>query len=210
MSPARIEVPSPIEKPYVLVVEGKDEQLFFEALIRHLGLGDIEVRPVGGRTLLRRNLPALVRTPGFSEKVTSLGVVRDTDSDPQAAFTSVQDALRTANLPVPSRPLAFSRSIPRVAVMLLPDADTSGMLEDLCLQAVGTDRASRCVDQYFDCLVRVQQSLPRNLPKARIQVFLASRDEAGKRLGEAAQAGYLPWGSPVFDDLKRFLQDLTR
>jgi hypothetical protein len=43
-----------------------------------------------------------------------------------------------------------------------------------------------------------------------MQVFLASRLEAGKRLGEAAQAGYLPWGAPAFDELRRFVKTVSR
>ncbi|MGC8878302.1 MAG: DUF3226 domain-containing protein [Anaerolineae bacterium] len=94
-----------IKQPCLLVVEGKEEELFFEAFNRHLGLQKIQVLPIGGKDRLRETLKALVKSPGFSEKVASLGIIRDADTDPQAAFQSVCDTLRAAGLPIPARPL---------------------------------------------------------------------------------------------------------
>ena len=50
----------------LLIVEGRDEQLFFEAALRdHLGLTDIQVMPVGGKTRLTRSLEILVNDTSF-------------------------------------------------------------------------------------------------------------------------------------------------
>jgi len=132
-----------IEQPNLLVVEGREEELFFEALIEHLGLQNIQTMPIGGKEQLRRNLKALVVSPGFSE-VISLGVVRDANTDPGAAFQSVHDALQAVNLPAPERPLAPVGERPRVAVLILPEVSMPGMLEDLCLKAVVQDPAMLC------------------------------------------------------------------
>ncbi|MGQ9486802.1 MAG: DUF3226 domain-containing protein [Armatimonadota bacterium] len=68
-----------------------------------------------------------------------------------------------------------------------------------------------CVDRYFECLQQTQEdySAPRHMSKARAQVYLASLPRAGLRLGEAAQAGYLPWDDAAFDEVKTFLQQIT-
>ncbi|MFN4219076.1 MAG: DUF3226 domain-containing protein, partial [Candidatus Bipolaricaulia bacterium] len=121
----------------------------------------------------------------------------------------VCDGLRTAGLPVPRYPVVREGRNPSVMVMILPDINTPGALEDLCLQAVANDPALPCVEQYFECLKQQTSSFPKNFAKAKIQAFLASRVEAGKRLGEAAQAGYWPWHSSVFDQLKSFLKQIT-
>ncbi len=194
-----------ITEPNILIVEGDEDKMFFEALIQHLGLRRIQVMPIGGKTQLRPNLRSLCNLEGFPTRVRSLGIIRDADDDPQAAFQSVRGALQSVNLPVPDRPLVRVGSNPSVAVMMVPDINTPGALEDLCLQAVDNDRAKPCVEQYFDCL-KQRGLLPKNISKAKIQAFLASRLEAGKRLGEAAQAGYWPWDSSAFDQLKKFLQ----
>jgi hypothetical protein len=58
-----------IEQPSVLVVEGREEELFFGALIKHLKLQNIQIMPIGGKEKLRKNLKALANSPGFSEVI---------------------------------------------------------------------------------------------------------------------------------------------
>ena len=192
----------------LLVVEGKEDERFFEAFIDSLGLSDIQVISIGGKTFLRRNLRILAAASGFSE-VVSLAVVRDANADPKAAFQSVRDALRNAGLPAPDKPLVFAGDGPCVGVMILPDDETPGILEDVCLGAVSQDSAMVCVEEYFECLKRERVEEPRNVSKAKVEVFLASRPRAGLRLGEAAQAGYWPWGAEAFGGLKDFLRELA-
>ncbi|MEW6716045.1 MAG: DUF3226 domain-containing protein [Chloroflexota bacterium] len=197
-----------IEQPNVLVVEGREEELFFGAFIQHLRLQNIQTMPISGKEQLRRNLKALVASPGFSE-VISLGVVRDANADPGAAFQSVHDALQAVNLPAPELPLVPVGERPRVAVLILPEVGMPGMLEDLCLRAIVQDPAMLCVEQYFECLQQEELPLPDNTSKAKVQVFLASRRKAGLRLGEAAQAGYWPWEAKTFEQVKDFLQRIS-
>jgi hypothetical protein len=197
-----------ISEPNILIVEGDEDKLFFEALIEHLRLPKIQVMSIGGKTQIRRNLKTLTISSGFS-MVRFLQIIRDADEDPPAAFQSVRDALQAANLPVPDSPVVVAGRQPSVAVMILPDESTQGALEDLCLQAVAPDPAIACVKQYFLCLEQQGLQLPKNVSKAKVHAFLASRAEADKRLGEAAQAGYWPWNSNAFDQLKNFLQQFT-
>lgn len=194
-----------IMQPNLLVVEGKEEELFFGALIKHLGLQNAQVIGVGGKTTLRQNLKALTLSPGFAD-VIFLGVVRDANDNPSAAFQSVHNALQAANLPAPERPLVPVGDSPRVAVMILPEEGEAGMLEDLCLKSVMQDPAMHCVEQYFECLRQKGLPLPSNISKAKVQVFLASRRRAGLRLGETAEAGYWPWDAETFQQVKTFLQ----
>lgn len=195
-----------IEQPNLLVVEGKEDLLFFDAIIKHMNLQGIQIIPIGGKQKLQHSLRALVNTPGFY-KVGSLGIVRDADSNWNDSFKSVCSALRSAGLPAPKFPLMPANGNPRVAVLILPGSGKPGMLEDLCLEAVMHDPAMKCVKAYFQCLDK-QGITVSNLAKAKIQAFLASRKEAGKRLGEAAQAGYLPLDHDVFEEVRAFLKGL--
>jgi len=205
----RIEIRERIEivQPNVLVVEGVEEQLLFEALVAHMGLSNIQIMPIGGKTRIRDYLRTLTKTPGFT-KVLSLGIVRDADEDPYGAFQSVCDALRCADLSVPQRPLVPAGHNPKIVIMILPEESTPGMLEDLCLKAVEEDLAMFCVDQYFQCLQEQRVPPPSSLSKARVQVFLASRKEV-KRLGEAALAGYWPLDGKAFEQVRNFLQEIV-
>ncbi len=197
-----------ILQPTVLIVEGKDEEQFFDALINYIGLKGIQILPIGGKTRLKYNLKALVSTTRFSE-IKSLGIIRDANTNPDSAFQSVQKALQDSGLPVPSKALKPVGFKPRITVMILPDEKTPGMLEDVCINAVSNDPSFFCVEGYFKCLQQENFTLPRNLSKAKVQVFLASRPEAGKRLGEAAQEGYWPWDNNAFSKLKEFLLQIS-
>ena len=206
--------------PYLLVVEGKDEENFFKALLRKIDVDDFQVLPIGGKTRFHDRLKALRDTSKFQEcEILSVGIVRDSDGDKQAAFDSVCSALAIAGLPVPSRPMVRVRTNhqPDVSVMIMPpeEAESGQMLEDLCLAAMvddpGTSSAMHCVDDYFKCLGE-QADISHKinaLPKARIHAFLASRPDPELRLGEAAQRGYFPLDNPVFDCVKAFLTQLA-
>lgn len=199
-----VEMGIEILKENLVLVEGHDEKLFFEALLRHMGINSIQVLPIAGKDNLRPILKMLVASPRFSE-VVSLGIVRDADNNPQGAFQSVCGALEIVNLPVPKFPLLPNGRGPQVTIMILPDGNTPGMLEDVCLRTVGEDSAMFCVEEFFNCLQKQNIPMPRNNSKARVQVFLGSRLEAGKRLGEAAQAGYWPWNHIAVEQIKNFL-----
>ena len=185
----------------LLIVEGRDEQLFFEAALRvHLGLTDIQVMAVGGKTRLTRSLEILVNDIHFPT-IPSMAVVRDADSpigvaatpgaaisEADKAFRSACGSLRHVGLSCPPAHGQFSDGPPRVGVFIVPNGTDDGMLETLCLHSVSTLPEFPCVDAYFQCL-QAHQIAPKSLHKARAHAWLASRPEPDRRVGEAAQAG---------------------
>jgi uncharacterized protein DUF3226 len=211
MVPPALHLPrtaTEITFPKLLVVEGRDEYAFFVAALNHLSLqNSIQVRNFGGITEWPTYLPTLVQTPGF-ERVVSLGIIRDAETNADNAFASVRDALGRAGLPVPAQPNVVAPGKPAVRVYILPDCARPGMLETLCLEAVRDDPASRCVDSYLACLRRRGAQSPTNRDKARVQAFLASRPSVPRLIGEAASAGDWPWDHPAFQLLLTFLRAL--
>lgn len=165
----------PITKPKVLLVEGRDEEFLFLALIKKLGLDDIDIRAFGGVAQFRSRVKTLPRISGYGT-VRSIGVVRDADDDTESAFQSVCDSLLDAGLPQPDEPLQATGSDPRVSVMIVPTRARTGMLEDVCLASVADDPAMLCVEEFFECLGRAQRRIPTHLSKARVRTFLASRE----------------------------------
>jgi hypothetical protein len=202
-------MPIEIKEPTILFVEGKDEVFFFNALITHLGLKNIQILDMEGKTQFRDRLRALINSSGFRAKVASLGIVRDANANPKGTFQSVCDALKALNLPVPKRSLVPEGIKPKVTILILPKEDTPGMLEDICLKSVQKDPALFCVDQYFKCLQEEGIPLSGKESKAKVQAFLASRKEPGLRLGEAAQKGYWPWENNAFEEIKKFLHQIV-
>jgi hypothetical protein len=200
--------PVPIVEPKQLVVEGQDAIVFFEALLSKMGLTEIQLQNFGGVDELRGFLSALQRQSGFGHIVTSVGIVRDAERDATSAFQSACSALQNSGLNAPDQPEEFDGSDPRVGVLILPDAENAGMLETLCLRSVISDPGMQCVEEYFDCIDQQLPELPKNMDKAKVQAFLASRPEQVVHLGLAAHKGYWQWGDPAFDHVKRFLSSL--
>ena len=206
---AAIEEKLVIRKERLLIAEGKDDEQFFDALLRQLGLDEIQVLGIGGKTRLEGQLKALKLDPAWRQ-VSSIGIVRDADDDPDAAFRSVCSALKGAKLPVPSQALAPMVGPPTVQVMIIPALRKKGALEDLCLESAADDTAMPCVEQYFECLA--ERGAPglkeRSLSKAKTRVFLTSKEDPTLPLGIAAQKGYWPLDSSVFDEVGRFIASI--
>jgi hypothetical protein len=83
-----------------------------------------------------------------------------------------------------------------------------GSREPLHCDTVTTDPRIPCVEEYLDC-VRRQTGQPLvHEEKSRIHAYIAGRDQPWLLVGQAAQARYFPWVSPVFDEIKNFVQGL--
>ncbi|HBL10647.1 MAG TPA: hypothetical protein DD379_04420 [Cyanobacteria bacterium UBA11162] len=80
--------PQGIEQPKQLIVEGQDAVYFFRAFLKHLNITDIQIQNYGGIRDLRFFLKALSLTPDFATLVTSIGIVRDAETDKKGAFMS--------------------------------------------------------------------------------------------------------------------------
>jgi hypothetical protein len=137
----------------LLVVEGNDDKRFFEALLRHLKISGVQCIAIGGRDEMRKveTWRALTATPRFSQ-VEAVAIIRDADASAQSAFQSLRDVLGNVGLPQPSAPFQVQLSTPKVCVMILPDAESQGELEDLCLRALAGKPVLECIEQFFQCV----------------------------------------------------------
>lgn len=207
-----------IIKPKLLLGEGIEEVYFFNALLDHLGITDVQVDQYDGKNKIAAGLKAIKDRSGFINQVVSVGVTLDADyaDDPaddaaaaQRAFLSVSGALASANLPVPIAPMVKAAGRPEVSVFIMPDNQKPGMLEDLCLSSTAVPDIN-CITEYFDCVEvktgRVQ--VRRSVAKSRVHAWLATQAEPDKQLGQAALAGYWDWTNPAFDLIKQFVQQL--
>lgn len=168
-----------ISKSKILLVEGKDEIHFFDALLAEMGLqGSIQVIETQGITKLTEKISGIKVRSGY-KIVQSIGIVRDADSDSTAAFQSVCSSLNSNDLPTPQDQLVTKTEPgkPQVTVLIIPYGKQKGMLENVCLESVEDDPAMECVDNFFSCLTKKNLELSEcNIPKARVRTFLASRE----------------------------------
>lgn len=208
--------PINIHKPKVLLGEGRDEEMFFDALLHHMHIQDVQVIEYGGKHKLGSTLKTLV--PRFlAAQVQSIVVTRDVDLDDISAahaLATVQRSLAANDLPAPPPHGQFNQGTPKVGIWLMPDGVSIGMLEDLCFASVGADPAIACVNDFFTCVQATANRQPRLLPKARIHAWLASLGtkpgqlDPDNRLGNAAKQGHWPFQAPAFTSLKAFLQQM--
>ena len=72
-----------------LLVEGRDEELFFRAFLRHLEIDGVQVQGYMGKRNLGNFLIELVDSVGF-DRVESIGIVRDADDSAASGLQSIQ------------------------------------------------------------------------------------------------------------------------
>ena len=199
---------APVNRPKQLLVEGRDDERFFGAFLRYLGIsGDIQIRAYGGKYRIGSFLGILAEAIAF-DPVQSIGIVMDADNSAASAFQSIRDNLWNAGLPVPENLVIPAPGPPAVSAFVLPDNSGNGELESLCLTALANDPAMPCVDDFINCVNSEVSYTLRKPAKARMHAFLASRERAYLRFGEFAEGSAFPWRNPAFDQLADFLRNL--
>lgn len=204
-------IPTSIETPRLLLVEGRDEEEFFKALLKHISVRDVQVMNYGGKAKLREHFRLIAKAPGFG-RLSLLAIMRDANSNASSAFQSVCDVLRHFDMPHPDVPGELtSDTKPRVGVFVLPGQERPGMLEDLCLSTVAMHPVLGCVERYMECLTERVDDIregPRNESKARAHAFLAGMPEIVNSVGLAAHRGYWDLDASALQDLRSFLEAL--
>ncbi len=201
-----------VQSGSLLLVEGIDDARFFDAFLKSLSIGHVQIASVDGKDNFAPFLKNTLITARGYPNLRRLVLVRDADDNANAAYQSLQSALNGADLPVPSDSfLAWAQGQPSVSVAILPDGKSPGNLEDLCLQSIEGNHEGmndlKCVDGYLLC--RNPASIPESKhSKARLHSYLAVADEPGRRLGEAADAGVWDWNSEALRPLAGFLSQL--
>lgn len=188
--------------------EGGDDLAVLTGVAGSIGLADLRIEPFLGKDKLRSFLKDVQTRPEFSRNmVTAVGIVRDADNDGNAAFQSVRDALIANGFKPPDRSGGFATNGIKTGVLIVGPNGGQGMVEDLCLNSVSNQSEFPCVDDYFRCIAQKCERKDFS-SKARIRVWMASHVDYELYVGVAAQKGYWPWDSPVFDSMKEFLRQL--
>jgi hypothetical protein len=197
-------MPEPFKKTRLLAVEGDDEVNFFEKLLGYMSISHlVDIRKSGGKDQFKDLMPAFTLTRGF-RNIEMIAVIRDADKNAKDAFRSVTGILNKIGLKSPGSPGQFSNGIPAVGIFIMPDNSSGGMLEDLCLGTVKDHEAMKCVDDFIACTQKLKEG-PKNIPKARVQSFLAAKPKIVNSIGLGAQKGYWDFKSKRLQPLLSFL-----
>ncbi len=216
MTPCRSQLR--VRRERLLLVEGRDEYNFVEALTKHSEkhwscdlAARVQVIEAGGHTRFPARIQAILRrvaaTPGITLR--ALGIVRDADSDGLAAWHSVRDAVSRADLQAPDRNGDFSDGPPDAGILIIPDSQGRGALETLCVQSVAETPAGDCVKRYLTCLKDHDVLESANRDKSFTHAWLAAGPDPVARVGEGARQGRWNFDHPAFAPLVRFVQRLA-
>ncbi len=213
----------------LLLVEGRDDEVFFIKLVEHMGISaDIQIFSYGGKDNLKRYLLAILNDVNYSRNRQHIGIVRDADYN-TSAFDSVVSALVHANdnrgtgnkFSIPQRALVRSEAAPYVSVLILPP-DNEGALEDLVVDVLRTEPIMSCVNEYFECLTGQGISISKERhSRNKLSVFISgaavdtdfatNRDSRRKFLREAVAMQWWQtdlWQHENFKVIKDFLTQL--
>jgi hypothetical protein len=193
-------------KQRLILVEGTDDLLLIQQMCDQEALaGLIEARSYGGVGKLRSFLDALAKGAGFG-KVTHIGLTRDSDDSAASALQCLQDAWRDASQTLTS----IDRAPPQAFFFALPDNQTKGRIENLCLQAAAFPEILTCAERMYDCAAAVDpQPDAIDREKSIVAAYLSMMHHPGLKLGTGAGAGCWNLNLPVFSPLRVFIRSVA-
>lgn len=179
----------------------------------------IQVEDFGGITQLSSSLAVWKNISGFTQKIKSLCIIRDAETNFQNSGQSIRGSLQRNALPVPSHAWTIKDAGGlKISYILFPgikDAGgnyVAGTLEDLCLEALNDslkDDKLKAVDDFIQsCKTAFGLKFPR-MHKTRLHEYLAMHDTfVDSKIGEAAKAGAFDFKNPIITEIARIFSDL--
>lgn len=208
-----------IKSKRLLLVEGNDEKWFCIQLLQSIGLNqnaenlDLQVIDIGGNQNFGASLKLITKSPYFDE-VTAIGFIRDAEQNPAgSSYTSTCSSIKKyiSNFPIPKIGQIKTENGLTCGVFIMPDNKSSGMLENLCLEAVKTNPVYGEAEVYVDKAATLMADSDRkkyNKPKAMVQTYLAGQPVLVNTLANAAKKGLWDFTNPVFNNIMNFIKNL--
>jgi hypothetical protein len=182
----------------ILLVEGKDDQHVFYALLEHYSVPEtFKVEEMGGIEPLLESLAVRLKLVDLK----CLGIVVDADLDLEKRWSSIIGILKNAGyVDLPASPIPegtiispAQNTLPRIGIWIMPDNRLPGLLENFIrfLVPVGNPLLAHACS----CVAAIPPA-QRNFsevdrPKAEIHTWLAWQESPGLPLGTAITAKYL-------------------
>jgi hypothetical protein len=206
-------MPQPKKSPLdqVLIVEGADDQHVIWALCRQYQLPQtFEVSLAGkntGKEAVLADFPVQLK----NNKWKTVAIVIDADQDTAASWQAVRDRLITAgytNVPKQQPELGLILEseestdlvLPRFGAWLMPDNQTTGILEDFIRQMIPENdalksEADRIINEIESA--KIQRYAAKDRAKVFIHTWLAWQESPGRPMGQTITAKVLEKDAPI-------------
>lgn len=209
------------EHPYVILCEGRDEELFLRYYLEYLVAENLvpdsfNIIDLGGNEEMKKTLP-LFPSLDYFDQMKGFLIVRDAETNAAGAAQSIQKTMNASfsvSVPITGEVVESQESI-HFGFVLLPGRKENGTfydgtLEDLCcnILAIKDDKTSRfnllgMADAYVKKVEERRRKPFRTVHKNRLHAYLSGTDEfVGLKIGEAAHARCFDFSSRALDFLK--------
>lgn len=216
------------EHPYVILCEGRDEELFLRYYIEYLVSKKLvddsfNIINLGGNEEMKKTLP-LFPSLDYFDQMKGFLIVRDAETNAASAAQSVQKTMNTSFDLLLSIDGAFVENQDgiRFGFVLLPGKKAdgtfyNGTLEDLCCKilALSDDKASgvallEMANSYVKTVEEKRKYAFKTIHKNRLHAYLSGTDDfVGMKIGEAAHARCFDFSNDALNFLKDALVDLS-
>lgn len=207
-----------IIKSKLLFVEGRDEVLFFSALLKKIQFNDeIQVIAFSGKANMKNFISMTSKTEGFIERVVSIAIVRDADKDYKSVATEVSDTLKCIfSIENTKNGEMKENETIKAGFFIMPGNEKPGELEDLVLSSFQGNKVSEKIDNYLEELKSITRPDDENSPfiypkktsKAKIQIYFSSMEESDTRMGISAERKYVNFDHDSFTDIIKFIKTM--
>lgn len=204
--------------PYVLIVEGHGDLVFFAEALEHLKEpNQVFIQQMGGRGNFRRGKPQLTLTletflsPPLLAQKAAIGLIADADTDPAATCQSLEGVL-SAITHQTVKAGAWTAGPPRIGLFIVPGAGRKGEIETLVWESWSNDPKNvgpkQCVETFLACMEGHGHSA-HSPDKGRIGALLSVLSDEDPRLGPGARDGKFDFTRPELRPLMDFLRPLV-
>lgn len=177
--------------PSLIVVEGKDDDFFVRALLDEIPPPNdpISIHAISGVGNLQPKLSGLVKNSQFIRGVVRrLIVLRDSDTNPQAALQDAENILSGLGVGGPYDGSAPNSAGQRITVLLVPSSTSDGNLEKLLFDTVAATPLGVATSKFFSA--NGPTGIAANdAHKRLVQIFLACQTNECRGPGRAYQLG---------------------
>jgi len=197
-----------VDKKKIILVEGKDDELFVKHLLNYLGINDIFIEPFNGKDKLTDHVKSLIKRDGFDD-VTSIIILRDSDESYKSSSDSVNYSLRINGLITTDiKPFTINdQNNLKIGFSLFPGIDENGTLEDLCLKIFKTNSSNAMVKKYLEDFQAANGRFKRPHKNELHAMFSFTDKYVSLLIGQVAESGGFDFDSPL---LLPFIEMITK
>jgi hypothetical protein len=201
----------------ILLVEGSDDFHVVCAICEKFHIHEtFGIEELNGVEAVIADIPVRLGTLQFQNESVVIGVIVDADASLPSRWQALQDVFLKRGHALPEQPdpngtIIDSHDGVRIGVWLMPNNQTSGMLEDFIRFLIPSeDKLLPIVDESLKTLKAKDVQLFKDIhvAKARVHTWLAWQEDPGTPLGLAITKTYLDPSRPEGQAFVQWLKNL--